>query len=170
MATLEELEARVRALEELEAIRQLKYRYFRALDLKRWDELADCFTADATVSYGAGRYSFQGRDAILGFLRGALSAERGTVGLHHGHHPEIVLTGPGSARGTWALHNYLLNEREHRGVRMACVYEDRYVKEGGTWRIAHTGYVPVFHEEWSRDDSPSLRVLAPAGDAGTAKP
>ena len=44
MATLEELEARVRALEDVEAIRQLKYRYFRCLDLKRWDELGACFT------------------------------------------------------------------------------------------------------------------------------
>src|SRR5262245_6255552 len=162
MATLAELEARVAALEDLEAIRQLKYRYFRALDLKRWDDLGACFTADATVSYGGGRYRFEGRDAIIGFLRDALWPDRGTAGLPHGHHPEIELTSPTTARATWALHNYLLNERERRGVRMACVYEDRYVKDGGAWKIAHTGYVPVFHEEWSRDDTPSIRVLAPA--------
>jgi hypothetical protein len=28
-------------------------------------------------------------------------------------------------------------------------------------KIAHTGYTYVFHEEWSRDDTPSLRLLAP---------
>ena len=165
MATLEELEARLRMLEDVEAIRQLKYRYFRCLDLKRWDELGACFTTDATVSYGAGRYRFEGRDAILAFLRDSLSVERGTLGLHHGHHPEIELTGPTTARGTWALHNYLLNERQQRGVRMACFYDDEYVKTDGVWLIHHTGYVPVFHEEWSRDDTPSIHVVAPRPDA-----
>ena len=160
MATLEELAARVQVLEDLEAIRQLKYRYFRCLDLKRWDELGACFTADATVSYGAGRYQFAGRDAILHFLRDSLSVERGTVGLHHGHHPEIELTGPTTARGSWALHNYLLNEHQQRGVRMACFYDDEYVKQEGVWRIRHTGYVPVFHEEWNRGDTPSIHVVA----------
>ena len=33
----------------LEDIRQLKYRYLRCVDQKRWDELADVFTEDATV-------------------------------------------------------------------------------------------------------------------------
>jgi hypothetical protein len=37
-------------LEEIEAIKQLKYRYFRCLDSKRWAELAECFAPDATSS------------------------------------------------------------------------------------------------------------------------
>ena len=161
MATLDELEARLRTLEDLEAIKRLKYKYWRCLDQKRWDELAECFTADATVSYGGGQYRFTGRDQIIGFLRDALSVERGTIGFHHGHHPEIALTSPTTARGQWALHNYMLNSNQQRGVREGAFYEDEYVKLGGEWKLQHTSYTYVFHEEWSRTDTPSLRVTAP---------
>ena len=59
-------------LEEIESIKQLKYKYFRCLDSKRWAELAECFAPDATSSYDGGKYSFQGRDQIIGFLERAL--------------------------------------------------------------------------------------------------
>jgi hypothetical protein len=162
MANPTDLEARIRALEDLEAIKRLKYRYWRCLDLKRWDELAGCFTDDATVDYGGGTYRFQGVDAIMRFLRESLGAHTGALGSHHGHHPEIELTGETTARGTWALDNYLFNAAQKRSVRIAAFYHDEYVKLGGTWRIQHTGYTYVFHEEWSRDDTPSLRLLAPS--------
>ena len=40
-----DLDRRLRRLEDLEAIKQLKYRYWRHLDLKEWDELADALRA-----------------------------------------------------------------------------------------------------------------------------
>ena len=55
-------------LHELEAIKQLKYRYLRCIDRKLWSELRDILAEDATSSYGGGKYSFQGRDQILAFL------------------------------------------------------------------------------------------------------
>ena len=100
-------------------------------------------------------------EAIVGFLRESLGRETGALGHHHGHHPEIDLTGEATARGVWALDNYLFNAAKKRGVRIAAYYDDRYVKAGGAWRISHTGYTYVFHEEWSREDTPSLRLLAP---------
>mgnify|MGYP003346079516 FL=1 len=36
-------------LVELEAIKRLKYAYFRNLDLKQWDDIALLFTPDATL-------------------------------------------------------------------------------------------------------------------------
>jgi bile-acid 7alpha-dehydratase len=161
MTTIEELEARIRKLEDIEAIKQLKYKYWRCLDQKRWDEMAECFTVDATVSYGGGKYRFAGRDRIIEFLRSAMGVESGTIGIHHGHHPEIEITSPTTARGCWALHNYLLNAPQQRGVREGAFYEDAYVKIGGAWKLQHTGYTYVFHEEWSRADTPSIRVSEP---------
>ena len=161
MATVEELEARIRVLEDIEAIKRIKYRYWRCLDQKRWDELATCFVEDATVDYGEGRYRFQGVPAIIGFLRESLGIQTGSIGVHHGHQPEIDLLGPTTARGTWALYNYFFNVKQKRCVRIGAFYEDDYVKTAAGWRIRHTGYTYVFHEEWSRDDTPSLRVLAP---------
>jgi len=161
MTDVRDLERRIRALEDLEAIQQLKHRYFRCLDLKLWDEMAGCFTPDATVDYGGGAYRFAGVEAIVRFLRESLGRETGALGYHHGHHPEIELTGETTARGVWALDNYLFNAARKRGVRIAAYYRDEYVKVGGAWRIRHTGYTYVFHEEWNRDDTPSLRLLAP---------
>ena len=161
MTDITDLEHRIRALEDLEAIKRLKYRYFRCLDLKLWDEMRTCFTADATVDYGGGKYRFAGVDAILGFLRESLGHETGALGYHHGHHPEIELSGEASARGVWALDNYLFNAGRDRGVRIAAYYRDEYVRGDDGWRIRHTGYTLVFHEEWSRSDTPSLRLLAP---------
>ena len=56
-------------LVELEAIKRLKYAYARCLDLKLWDEIAGVFTEDAVAAYSGGGYTFEGRDAIVDFLR-----------------------------------------------------------------------------------------------------
>ncbi len=42
---------------EIEHIRQLKYRYLRFLDQKRWEDMAGLFTEDATAAYSGGKYS-----------------------------------------------------------------------------------------------------------------
>ena len=39
-------------LSAIEEIKRLKYRYFRTLDLKLWDEFGDCLTEDVTARYG----------------------------------------------------------------------------------------------------------------------
>ena len=156
-----DLDARIRRLEDIEAIQRLKHRYWRCLDLKLWDDLAGCFTEDATADYGEGRYRFAGAEAILRFLREALGQASGSVTVHHGHHPEIELTSETTARGTWALYNYLFNERHRRSLRMGAYYHDEYVKVGGEWKLRHSGYKTIFHEEWSRDDLPSLKQILP---------
>jgi bile-acid 7alpha-dehydratase len=152
-----DLAERIRVLEDVEALKRLKYRYWRHLDCKDWQALEDCFVPEATASYGSGRYRFESRDAILGFLRESLGVETGSVTIHHGHHPEIEVTGESTARGRWALYNYLFNEKQRRSVRIGAIYEDEYVKLGGEWKIRHVGYETLFHEEWSRNDLPSLR-------------
>ena len=158
MSDASDLDRRVRRLEDIEAIKQLKYRYWRHLDLKQWDELAQCFAPDATVCYSSGKYEFAGVDAIMRFLSESLGHERGSVTIHHGHHPEIELLSDTSARGTWALYNYMFNVKQNRGIRIGAYYDDAYVKLAGAWKFQHIGYRYLFHEEWKRDDIPSLRL------------
>lgn len=159
MADLAALEARIHRIEEIEAIKQLKYRYWRHLDLKQWDDLAAIFAPDATVNYSSGKYEFRGIDAIMRFLTESLSAERGAMTIHHGHHPEIELTGPTTAKGSWALYNYMYNVQQNRAVRIGAYYHDEYVKLGGAWKFQHIGYQNIFHEEWKRDDLPSVKLV-----------
>ncbi len=37
---------------DIEAIKQLKYRYLRAMDTKHWDDFAETMTEDISATYG----------------------------------------------------------------------------------------------------------------------
>ena len=148
-------------LHEIDAIQRLKHRYLRCLDQKLWDELVTCFTEDATCAYGDGRYSFQGRAAIIDFLRGAMGAPS-FLSSHRVHHPEIELTSPTTATGIWALDDVVIETRAQITIRGAAFYYDEYVKQDGAWRLRSTGYKRTFEEIESRKDRPSLRLTASA--------
>src|SRR5256885_1815707 len=156
-----DLAARIQRLEDIAAIERLKYRYWRCLDLELWDELAGCVTDQAAADYGDGRFLLAGAVGIPSVLSRARRWEAGSVSGQLGHHREIGLTSATAPRGTWALYNYLFNAAQKRSVRIGAYYHDEYVKVAGAWKIAHTAYTYVFREEWSREDTPSLRLVAP---------
>ena len=142
-------------LEEIEAIKRLKYKYFRCVDCKLWAELKGCFVEDATTSYSSGMYSYQGVDAIIKFLSKVMNP---TISMHQGHHPEIELTSEISAKGMWALQDYVILLKSNSVLRGAAFYTDEYVKVDGEWRIKHTGYVRTFEEVFDRADIKSLKL------------
>ncbi len=144
---------------EIEAIKRLKYKYFRCLDLKLWDEMRDCFVEEATSAYGDGKYSFNGREQILKFLKEFM--DRPTVlSAHHGHHPEIDLTSATTAVGIWALADVFIDLDANITLRGAAFYRDEYVKVNGKWRIKSTGYNRTYEEVENRADTPSLKITA----------
>ena len=146
-------------LQELEAIKRLKYRYCRCLDEKKWDELEQCLTEDASSAYGDGQYSFTGRAAIMEFLRDALGTSK-RISRHRVHQPEIDLTSPTTATGIWALDDVVIETSAGITIRGAAFYYDEYVKIGGAWKIRSTGYQRLYEEMESRADTPSLRLTA----------
>lgn len=145
-------------LQQLEAIKRLKYRYLRCLDQKLWDELATCFTADARCSYGDGKYAYEGREAIMKFLEGSMPSTMLTS--HRVHHPEIELTSETTATGVWALDDVVIETQHEFTIRGAAFYSDEYVKVDGEWKIRSTGYRRVFEEMQSRKESESLKLTA----------
>ena len=137
-------------LEELEAIKRVKYKYLRCIDTKCFEELAECFTEDAEAAYDKGKYSASGREAVLDFLVGALK-RKDVASMHNVHCPELEITGPGTAKGTWYLHDYVVNPGEDNGamparsiLQGAGFYSDEYVKIDGEWKIRSTGYERTF--------------------------
>ncbi len=145
-------------LEEIEAIKQLKYRYFRCLDTKKWDELAETLTEDAFAAYDSGKYTHEGRDAIMQFLRESLG-DPTIVSRHQGHHPEIEITGDGTARGTWYLEDYVIFAGMGAELSGAGFYEDEYVKVGEAWKIRKTGYFRTYEQFSGRDGVQQLRTM-----------
>jgi hypothetical protein len=142
-------------LVEIEAIKRLKYRYARLLDTKDFEGLVGCFAEDATASYSGGQLSFDGRDAIIGFLTEALGSKT-MFTTHAMGQPEIELTGPTTATGTWALQDLVIIADQGLEIRGSAFYEDRYVKETGGWRFSHTGYRRVYEEMGPRPTDLSI--------------
>lgn len=124
-------EERADELWQIERIRQLKARYFRAVDSKDWDLLESVFTADAVLEVAGNRRD--GREEILRVMRTRLAPMR-TV--HHGHTPEIAITGPDTATGVWAMYDLLVDPD---GVRREGYghYHEQYLLVAGDWRIRH---------------------------------
>jgi hypothetical protein len=151
-----------RTLEDLldiHAIHELKHRYLRCLDQKAWDELETCFTEDATASYGGGAIELDGREAIMRFLTDSMGST-GMLTSHRGTQPEIELTGPGEASGTWALEDVVIHQDFGVTIHGASFYADRYVKVDGRWLIKATGYKRTYEEIWPRNAIPGLRLSA----------
>ena len=150
-------------LAALEEIRQVKYRYLRCVDQKRWEEIGEVFTAGATASYGTPALGgkqivLTGRDEIIAFLRKRLGQDIITV--HFASQPEITIDGD-SATGTWCFEDTVIATRYRVVIKGAAFYEDRYAREAdGKWRIAHTGYVRTYEAMLSLDDLPSFQLTA----------
>jgi len=144
-------------VETLDTLRRLKYRYLRTLDLKLWDEFADTLTEDIQASYGK-RLSFDGRDAVVEYMRNSLPGSIITV--HQCHHPELTVNGD-TATGTWYLEDKVISEEYRFVLEGAAFYEDTYRREAdGVWRISSTGYIRSYEAMQSLDDTPSWRLTA----------
>jgi uncharacterized protein (TIGR02246 family) len=119
-------------MNDLEAIRQLKARYFRTMDTKDWDGMRQVFTDDVVMdTTEAGGGIVTGADEFIGFLRKTLD---GTVTVHQGHMPEIELTSETTATGIWALNDIVIFPN---GMRLDGYghYHETYEKGANGWRI-----------------------------------
>lgn len=139
-------------LSDLEDIRTLKHRYFRGIDTADAGLLADLFTDDVSVDYRGGTYrvALGGKADMLEFL--ANSFHSGALAMHHGHMPEITLTGADEAEGVWCLEDIFINLESRTHTIGSAIYRDRYRREGGAWRIAHTEYDRVIELIFPLDD------------------
>jgi hypothetical protein len=131
----------------------------RCVDTKLWDEMAALFVPEATCSYGGGRFRFEGRDAIVAWLRKSMERD-GFHSSHSVHHPEITLVGADAATGIWALEDRVIDTDHEIEISGAAFYHDRYRKRDGIWQIEHTGYDRVFEQIESRRGRPSLKLTA----------
>ncbi|MCP2275642.1 SnoaL-like domain-containing protein [Nocardia amikacinitolerans] len=149
-------------LAAVEAVRQLKYRYFRTLDLKLWAEFADTLAVDAVGRYGTHALGeplvLDGRAAITDFMRQNVGPTVLTV--HIANHPEISVDGD-TATGSWAFEDTVIATEYGVLIRGAGYYSDRYRRDAdGQWRITETGYRRIYESSQSLADTPSHRLLS----------
>jgi len=139
MDTPPDLAARLRVLEDIEAIRRLKARYFLACDRKDPAAMRDCFVpGDLLIDYGPVG-TFHRRDALVEVFE-RLACHPHILEMHHGANPVIDIVDEQHARGTWALHYQQVDTRQRRLTQLGGVYDDEYRKDGGQWRISRTRF------------------------------
>jgi uncharacterized protein (TIGR02246 family) len=120
---------------DIEAIKRLKARYFRLMDTKDWEGLAEVFADDVEIDMtGEGGRITRGVAEYVPFLRTML--EHATT-VHQGHMPEVELTSPTTATGVWAMEDRIwwpkgspLSHLHGYGH-----YTETYEKTGGRWLI-----------------------------------
>ncbi len=144
------------ALEDMELIKQLKYRYCRCIDMANFKELRQLFTEDASVCYVGGSYRFEalGRDKIIEALEYAFHSQ--AIAFHHVNHPEIDVTSPAEATGTWYLKDWFLDLKNKIITDGSALYKDKYVKRGGSWLIQRATYERIYEIVTPVTETPNI--------------
>jgi SnoaL-like domain len=133
------LEARLSRLEAIEAIRQLKARYFHACDHKQPEVVRECFPA-GKIDLRYGRIgNFSDREQLVDIFT-TLACQDHIVEMHHGQNPRIEVHDADNATGTWGLYYYLIDTRQQTVTQLAGCYEDAYARLDGHWRITRSYY------------------------------
>ncbi len=152
MATLEELERRIQALEDLEAIKKLKARYARLADEKYIDgmpkgerdleriagEMVQLFTEDAVWDGGEFGGKLTGRKQIFERFKGA----NFRFAQHYFLMPHITLKGD-NAKARWYL---WMAGTMNDGTRAWVVgfADDEYRKIDGQWFKSNMKFTRLF--------------------------
>lgn len=150
-------------LETIEAIKQVKYSYCRAIDTCNLEMLESVFTPDAEIDYHGGTYRFQaqGRDKILAAIKASFHED--FIACHTVHMPVIEISSDNTAKGQWRLLDYAMNLRENNMVTIgAAEYVDDYVLEDGRWQIQKSSYTRIYERVFNETD-PALTAYILGG-------
>ncbi|TES83905.1 MAG: nuclear transport factor 2 family protein [Dehalococcoidia bacterium] len=129
--TLEELEKRVKVLEDIEAIKKLHINYVYLLCNLQWDDMVECFAEDATMEL-LDQGVCKGKKEISGVFHNVLAKMIKRNDGHFVGQPIISVEGD-KAKGHWILYLFFA-EPEVRWLqgRQDC----EYVRVKGEWKFS----------------------------------
>lgn len=155
---MQDISLRLQRLEDIEAIRQLKARYFHACDHKDVETLRQCFAeGEVLIDYGAiGRFAT--REAFLEVYQ-ALACHPHIIDMHHGQNAQIEWLSPDEAHATWDLYFFQINQQSGTVTQLGGFYRDRFAKDASGWRIVETVFTPTSTLVSQLEDG-QLRVMA----------
>lgn len=139
----QEFERRMQAIEDLEAIKKLKYRYAHLVDVgdgvSHPEELAQLFTRDA-IWEAEGLGQFKGREAIKKFFK---EADAFLFQVHHFLQPIIEIDSENNAHGRWDM--WLpATTKDGKALWISGLEEDKYEKVNGEWLMSEVKVVVIF--------------------------
>ena len=133
----------------IEEIKKLRARYFRGADTKNWTLLESVFAPDVVFDIrGVTTDPRTGVNVVPSVSEGVLTGSKtvteairqgidGVATVHHGHMPEIEITGPTSAKGIWSMEDVLKwpGESPIDSMHGFGHYDETYEKIAGEWKI-----------------------------------
>tara|TARA_B100001142_G_scaffold1960_1_gene2179 strand:+ start:61 stop:579 length:519 start_codon:yes stop_codon:yes gene_type:complete len=141
-ATMDKLQKLI----DIEEIKNLKHRYFRAIDMADFDLLDNVFSQDITIDYRGGTYRWEseGKETIKESLKHAFHNQ--TAAMHTAHHPEIEVLSNIKATGKWYLQDIFYNFDLGSITQGTALYVDKYIKEDDQWLIQHSEYDRIWEK------------------------
>lgn len=130
-------------LSDFYELQMLKAKYFRAMDLRKWDEFREVFTDDFVLYLEPGREpdsstppAISGGDALIAYLS---ACDPGKRTVHQGHMPEIEFQDENHATGVWAMFDWVDDPGRGTVAQGYGHYYETYVRGAdGRWRISST--------------------------------
>lgn len=153
--TLEELEKKLRILEDIEAIKNLHHEYIFQLNNRQWDEIIDGFVEDATTNIGHHGLR-KGKAEITKLFKEVIS--KINVGkvrdAHFAVQPVISVEGD-KAKGHWLMYIMIADPTTGNASRFTQGRHDcEYVKVDGKWKFKSVKYTrpwPIEPESMPKD-------------------
>ncbi|MBC2779130.1 nuclear transport factor 2 family protein [Parasphingopyxis marina] len=163
--TIEQLARRIDDLEhqlgieqDVNQIRRLQYTYGYFIDKSQYNECVDLFADDAEVWFMGGIYKGKAGVKRLYIEKFQNSFTQGHNGPRYGwllDHPQLQMVidvaddrKTAKARGR-SMMQAGLHESAEGDMRMAWweggMYENRYVRDDGVWKLARLAYYPFWH-------------------------
>jgi hypothetical protein len=133
--TASDLAPRVQALEDLEAIKDVQYGYWRSIDLKQPNDFRDIFASGEVCIGFPGAPPMRDREDLISMVT-QYGMSPTYQGNHFGLSPRIRLTGADTASGNWRVQMIGYDFDQRTVTRMTGKYDSEYVRTEAGWRIS----------------------------------
>jgi hypothetical protein len=160
---VDRLEALTDRVEALSAIKRLQYAYGHYAELGLWHDFADLFADTGIGHYTTGALD---REQIRSlFLKevggGHVGLAEGRIYPHISMQPVVTLADDGqSAQGRWHI-MAMLGGYGTSASWAGGVYENRYVRENGIWKLKEVRYLPQYSGRYEAPGWTATREPAP---------
>jgi hypothetical protein len=140
--TIEELEKRLRIIEDIEEIRKLQLTYINALITCDWDVVEECFAENSAVDFKESGV-LRGKQTVSKDFRERISKSHiGKEGIFTVH-PIISVEGD-RAKGNWFFYSLTYHPREFFDYPdpekapdwVQGIYDMEYIRVDGKWKIS----------------------------------
>ena len=151
--TTEEIEKRLKVLEDIEEIKKLHYYYLYWLNALEFEKMIDCFAEDATFTGLPPQGSFYtGKKEIAKMFRAMAESHQRATGSFVAQ-PVISVEGD-RAKGQWFYISNITNRRVFTSeagdditavVPRQSTYDMEYKREDGKWKISKLHLIVGWH-------------------------